>query len=119
MARKDTWSDRHLNWSWLIVAYLLGFMGALVGTAIGREVGYPQLGVWFGMAIMAATTIWYLKKKKRSLWHLLWMVIPPGAFIILVLKNMNDEKPGTSIWHRDVTGWIGRLRNRPKTHTVR
>jgi drug/metabolite transporter (DMT)-like permease len=100
------WFQRHPNWTigitwliWLALAYvcLLASAYYLVGGLILFS------GEMFGAGFIPLLIIplllipaWWItggaiKQKKRSLWHLLWLLLPfIGVIIILLLKNDNQ-----------------------------
>ncbi|MFO7773522.1 MAG: hypothetical protein R6V59_06270 [Dehalococcoidia bacterium] len=98
------WTESHLNWT-LVLGYGAAFLWALV---IGELVsllfslsdnlavfGYAMssvvfLGLWAALAVLLG--IWYLKRKGRSLLHLLWWV-PLGAFPLLLPAGFLPNLP--------------------------
>ncbi|MFO7995608.1 MAG: hypothetical protein R6U93_00445 [Dehalococcoidia bacterium] len=94
---EPSWFQRHLNWA-LILGYLAIF---LIGWILDRVI--PTLPiltelttmVFIAISLWALTimlVIWYLKRKGRSLWHLLWAIplglIPViGVPALLCLRN--------------------------------
>lgn len=91
------WTERHLNWT-LVIGYL-----AIVGTGWYLETiisVLPPVGVLTASAIAIVglwtmgvmLLVWYLKRKARSRWHLLWAIpltlVPPlGALALFCLRN--------------------------------
>lgn len=103
------WFKRHINWTLIVVAvgtYLLtmvtsapvetteqgrsvlGLLIQSVNPSISNEtLGWFYLPIW--LALMLPVAGWVLKQKGRSLWHLLWGIVPLGWIVILCLKNQN------------------------------
>lgn len=90
------WFRRHPNWvavlSW-IALYPLGYITSLLILSISPYMG---TGVYYSIVyIIAALWLfgidgWVLRKKNRSLWNLLWLVIPFGWIVFLCLENRSD-----------------------------
>ena len=84
---------QHLNWT-LILVWFSGFMvGDYINSIIGtnRELAYLIILVW--CLLVYTFYIWYLKQKGRSLWNLLWNIMPIfGWFIFLTLENNKQKK---------------------------
>jgi len=90
------WLERHLNWvaflSW-IALYPLGF---ITGTLILFIYPYMSTGAYY--AIVYSVSIlwlfgidgWVLRRKNRSLWNLLWLIIPIGWIVFLSLENKSS-----------------------------
>ena len=89
------WIESHLNWT-LGLGYAVAFIAASalgdivflilnlsdVLTVFADAVSFTFFwGLWLALAIMLG--IWYLKRKDRSLLHLLWWV-PLGAFPLVL-----------------------------------
>ena len=86
--KQTTWPERHLNWTWFIIAYSVGLGVAFLGGAAGAPLGLSFL---ISATVFVLITIWYLKKKNRKLWNVLWLLFPFGMVILLVLKNLSDD----------------------------
>jgi hypothetical protein len=101
VVRGPNWFERHLNWTlfltW-VAAYPIVFVGAfLVGIAIYAsnpdtlQSDVEAVGYLVGFILTAAWLIptngWVLRKKARSQWHLVWLVLPFGALVMLGLEN--------------------------------
>jgi len=75
--------------SW-IALYPLGYV---IGTLILSISPYMSTGVYYSIIyIIAALWLfgidgWVLKKKNRSLWNLLWLIVPFGWIVFLCLEN--------------------------------
>ena len=82
------WFERHLNWTVIlatVVANLIGFLTFDLGVAIGCMVG---LVLVYG---------WALDRKARSLWNILWTLVPyVGMIIFLCLENKSVEQIKTA-----------------------
>lgn len=94
------WFQRHLNWTlvlaWTVfnlfaVVYVGGdYAGFIVDLYRAGGVGVVQLYALFGFVVVAAYLFvcgWVLKRKSRSLWWLLILVVPFGFIVFLCLKN--------------------------------
>ena len=79
------WFERHLNWTVVlatIVANVIFFLTFDWGVAIGCMVG---------LVIVCG---WALDKKGRSLWNILWTLVPyVGMVIFLCLENKSLGEP--------------------------
>lgn len=65
---------------------VVGSLIQLVNPTISNEVaGWLGFPIW--LALMLPVEGWVLKKKNRSLWHLLWAITPFGWIVILCLKK--------------------------------
>lgn len=98
------WLKRHLNWSlvfgWL-ASYIILVIEAFFVTLffqprtpeeaifILQLIALPTLFIWFILV-----HIWYLRQKRRSLWNLLWSLVPFGGIIFLRLSNKKKRKEG-------------------------
>jgi hypothetical protein len=102
---RPNWFERHLNWAAIIswigvfpVLFVGGFATGLIAGAAGLEVNFDGPAGYLWSAIFAAcwlipTNGWLLKKKGRSLWHLLWLILPFGGIVFLSLENSNEMSP--------------------------
>ena len=84
------WFERHLNWT-----IVIAFFGALLITpfiAFIFLVGTADALIVVIPVVTITVSIWVLRKKNRSMWNLLWLLIPYiGVFIIPLLKNKNTR----------------------------
>ena len=101
------WSKRHINLILVVaavVAYLLtmitfapvettgpgrsvvGMLLQLINPTISIEI-LSWLNLPICLLLMLPVEKWVLSKKNRSLWHLLWAIIPIGWIVILCLKS--------------------------------
>jgi len=91
------WFKRHLNWTmgltWL-VCIPLGIISAniLRLAILWNELSSPLTVIFVIIAFICGVlfwvaTIWAIKQKGRSLFHLFWLLLPFGFIVLLVLKN--------------------------------
>ena len=68
---------------------IVGSLIQLVNPTISNEtLSWFYLPIW--LALMLPIAGWVLKQKNRSLWHLLWGIVPFGWIVILCLKNRSS-----------------------------
>ena len=108
-----SWFKRHLNWtlvlSWIFALLLLSTFGSDFWLGFGSvsvqwspTVSSETFGEWVegiswlgAPAVVLAVTIWYLRKKNRSLLHLLWYLLfiyGIGAIILLRVENRSEQQ---------------------------
>ena len=90
------WFSRHLNWvavlSW-VALYPLGYITGLLTISISP---YMSTGVYYSIVYLTEALWlfgidgWVLRKKNRSLWNLLWLIIPFGWIVFLCLENRTN-----------------------------
>ncbi len=99
----ENWFQRHLNWTWVLPQLLLYIVALAVGYSLLMSMAgaimsplessfmlpFSGLVVWLGIIIpllMAASVwgigAWVLKRKDRSLWWLLILLIPSAAYLL-------------------------------------
>ena len=87
------WSRRHLNWGLILYGWLVIIPGYLVMfVAVGTE--NASLTVFSVVLFSGAVVwgwyllVWNLKHKGRSLWNLLYLLIPwIGGIVFLCVSN--------------------------------
>jgi len=104
------WFERHLNWSivlsWIVAALFWVIFGGSLGwhsdsatvIEVGPIVSSDAFGGWaVVIGLVGVPTIillvsgWALRKKNRSLLHLLWYLLTwIGAIVILFLSNKSE-----------------------------
>ena len=92
-----SWFARHLNWTtvltWagaLAASFVAGFVVGVVmyGTDTTRtETIAAFAGYIAALAWLLVTNGWVLRRKGRSEWHLLLLLVPFGFLFILALQN--------------------------------
>lgn len=101
------WFERHLNWtvvlSWVAqypLAFVLGTLVTLFLYSVSPNMAEETVaGVAAVIAVIGDLTAlflvgaWALKKKARSLWNLLLLILPFGFIIFLSLENRSIESP--------------------------
>jgi len=100
-----SWFERHLNWtvvlSWIaawMFSYIFGWTWGWGSAQISPVIRDGVLGEWTGLVGLAGASLivlfatgWALRKKNRSLLHLLWYLLTwVGAIILLCLKNQSE-----------------------------
>ena len=101
----NAWSLRHLNWSlvlysWLVAIpfYLFAFVWALWAEGSAAESATAETIILGALVICAVACslylpIWYLRHKGRSLWNLLYLLIPYiSGIIFLCLDNKTGAR---------------------------
>jgi len=121
------WFKRHLNWtivlSWMVAALFWVIFGGSLGwhsdsatvIEVGPIVSSEAFGGWVVLiglvgtpAIVLLATGWALRRKNRSLLHLLWyLLFWIGAIVLLCLKNQSEVI--------DIEG--GKLATRPRSES--
>ena len=100
------WFERHLNWTVFLVLVALYpldfFLGFLVGVLLYSINPYMATDIIEGVAVAIALIVnfallflvgaWALKKKARSLWNLLWFIVPFGLIVFLCLENRGEGR---------------------------
>ena len=104
------WFQRHLNWT-LVLGHIAAIFTAFILDIIIEVIIEVSLSGFLGDVLLerlfdtgrffvalvvflsAPSAIWYLKRKSRSLWHLLWwwFIIPVSVAIMLLLGNRRGE----------------------------
>ena len=88
-----SWFRRHPNWTLIIVVF--GYANLVMLPAF---ILAPSDSIyWFGsisyLVIILVTSAWNLRSKKRSLGHLLWLLLSwVGIIIILCLANKTGDR---------------------------
>lgn len=90
---RGNWVRRHLNWTLLLCTWL-ALMPYLVVLMIGASRGGDAImGVGVALAFLAVFWGWYLmvwnlRHKGRSLWNLLYVLIPwVGGVVFLCVRS--------------------------------
>lgn len=106
------WTERHLNWAWALV-WLLGPPASYLPASIIGTVHpdlFPVIMITASGGLIIWATGWYLQKKNRSLWNLIWLLVPLGVIPLLCLRNLSHtqaasiaitEKEKHEIWAID------------------
>jgi hypothetical protein len=95
------WFERHLNWTVFLVVvalypldFILGFIIGLLLYSIDPYMAAETMGVVVfaiafivNLALLFLVGAWALKKKARSLWNLLWFIVPFGLIVFLCIEN--------------------------------
>ena len=88
------WFLRHLNWTLILGVYLVCVLFYVFVAAVGvDEVATSVFGV-FGILFIiwfCYLVVWNLKHKGRSLWNLLYLLIPQFGFIVFLCVNNRDQ----------------------------
>jgi hypothetical protein len=96
------WFQRHLNWTWFLVAivgsYVIGLIFGLAAGSTSPYAFYTSLGTlyWLMYSLSALLvliiSIWVLRRKNQSLWWLLILFLVPlvGWIIFLCLENHSE-----------------------------
>lgn len=83
------WFQRHLNWTVVIIMCATGLVVGFISGIFGLTEEVPFLIMW---AAQFPVFGWMLIKMKRRLWNLLWLIIPLGWLILLLLENRSEQK---------------------------
>lgn len=89
------WFERHLNWTAVIapiVFFILGFLTAYIfyffsPTPIFVEYPPADLMIVLTVAFLLVLSIWILARKQRSIWFLLFFILPLIIFVTLYIDN--------------------------------
>ena len=90
------WFRRHLNWVAVLSWVALYPLGYITGALILSISPYMSTGVYYSIVyIVAALWLfgidgWVLREKDRSLWNLLWPIVPFGWIVFLNLENRSS-----------------------------
>jgi len=87
-ATRLSWSERHLNWT----LFLVNDVVAAAASICLHIPGASLLAYFLYLAVMIPICLWYLRRKGRSLFHVLWLLlcpfgIPVGLIVLLLLEN--------------------------------
>ncbi len=103
MEANPSWFERHLNWTtvltWVgavIISFVAGFVAGVTmyGSDIVRtETVAAFAGYIAALAWLLVTNGWVLRKKGRSEWHLLLLLVPLGFLFLLAVEN--KTRPAT------------------------
>ena len=99
-SERPSWPQRHLNWSLVLatigtyfavygVCFLFGYTTpelALLSDESIEWVGF-FIGLIVALAILIPTTVWFLRRKGRSLGWVGMLFVPFGLIVLLCLKN--------------------------------
>ena len=102
--RKERWAERHLNWTVIFALWAISLLSYLVGLLIDLVLHTvdPYIADGIAEAIVFVVEVivslaglflvgaWALKEKARSMWNLLWLIIPFGIIIFLCLGNRSE-----------------------------
>lgn len=116
------WTESHLNWT-LVLCYAAAFIAAaalgdivslilyLPDVLAGFALIVPSITFWaLWLALVALLGIWYLKRKGRSLFHLLWWV-PLGAFPLVLPAGFLPGIPVVGLAGVGIMLCLGNKRN--------
>jgi hypothetical protein len=108
LSRKETsWFEKHLNLT-LIAAFLLSELVALtimIILAPYTDAGLPPetlttpswlYGSSAGYLVLFPVAGWVIRKKARNRWNVLWLLMPFGFIMLLLLSNMSKAPPNNS-----------------------
>lgn len=90
------WSRRHLNWSLILYSWPALIPAYLVLFAVEESENGALLAFSIILIILAVLWGWYLavwnlKHKGRSLWNLLYLLIPYVGGIVFLCVNNKDQ----------------------------
>ena len=88
------WFQRHLNWTMVFailaqlpIGYIVGLLTVLVNPYVSTAVHYAIVYL-ITIAWVFVIGGWVLSEKNRSLWNLLWLIVPYiGLIVFLCLEN--------------------------------
>jgi len=93
---RGDWARRHLNWALILYSclallpfYVVVVVGGLLGSdaVIGVGAVFAFLAVFWGWYLL----VWNLRHKGRSLWNLLYLLIPwVGGIVFLCVSNRDQ-----------------------------
>ena len=102
---RGDWARRHLNWALILYSWL-ALMPYLVVLMIGASLGSDAImGIGVALALPAVIWGWYLmvwnlRHKGRSLWNMLYALIPwVGGIVFLCVRNRDQL-----LWDAGVRG---------------
>ena len=87
------WFRRHLTWVAVLSFAALYPLGFITGTITLSINPYISTGTYYaivyiiGILWLFVIDGWVLRRKNRSLGHLLWLIIPFGWIVFLLLEN--------------------------------
>jgi len=91
-----SWAKRHLNWN--LVLSLFAINAAVLSLAFTLPPGdwITAVLIFLDLGLMLCVEIWYLRQKARSLWFLLFNLLPAFLFWIafLLLSNKREMEDG-------------------------
>jgi len=95
---KESWIERHINWTWGIVVCIIG----LVSIPIAVVTDSTAIQVVLAIGIIGIS-IWLLHMKHRKISYIFVLLVPFGWIFLLWLENHNyviDEINGVQIRRR-------------------
>ena len=87
------WFRRHLTWVAVLSFAALYPLGFITGTLTLSINPYMSTEAYYAIVyIISALWLfvidgWVLRRKNRSLWNLLWLIIPLGWIVFIFLEN--------------------------------
>jgi hypothetical protein len=106
VTKHENWFERHLNWTFiftLVAIYPFDYLAGLILGIILYSIDPYMLeatvqsfaivvGLILNIAIISLVGIWVLKKKDRSAWNILLLIVPFGIIIFLYLENRSLQQ---------------------------
>ena len=94
MRPRNDWMLKHLNWT-LVLFFLLIYPVFIITFILVETTGNED---WFYLMFLDLPWIagiwyllvWNLKHKGRSLWNLLYLLLPFGAIVFLCVRNQEQ-----------------------------
>ena len=93
---RGNWARRHLNWALVLYSWLAlmpYFVVLMIGGSLGSD-AIMGIGVAFALPAMFwgwYLMVWNLKHKGRSLWNILYLLIPwVGGIVFLCVGNRDQ-----------------------------
>lgn len=95
---RNEWALKHLNWAWVLyplLAYIPFFIIMVILFSVAPDdTGSIAIVVLMSFALVSwqwYLSVWSLKHKGRSLWNLLYLLIPYiGGIIFLCISNKDQ-----------------------------
>lgn len=90
------WFRRHLNYVAVFSFIALYPLGFITGTLVVAINPYMSTGAYYAIVYIISILWlfgidgWVLRRKCRSLWNLLWLIIPFGWIVFLCLENKSS-----------------------------
>ncbi len=100
--KEPSWTEKHLNLS-LLIAFMVSEIAAffiMLTLAPFTDAGYAadeiitpawMISTSAAYVILFPVVSWVVRKKARSPWNVLWLLMPLGIIMILLLSNMSKQ----------------------------
>jgi hypothetical protein len=93
------WFNRHLNWTMILTWVILVPISLFLANEGKLTVSFHTFTGNMIMSVIASVlivvfiliTMWTIKQKGRSVFHIFWILAPFGFIVLLLLKNVTMD----------------------------